>query len=153
MITGRLARGALRDERKKSGCTQQQIADLLGIDRSTYSYYENGRLQVPQSVLLKLADYYKMPVSMFFSESSDHVVFRSDVSLHGAREPGSAGSGSERSDQGENASVLTFEEKRLLSQLRARSCYCDDADLYAAISPMEYDDDALLSYLVDPDDL
>lgn len=31
--------------RKESGYTQQEIADLLNIDRSTYSYYEIGKIK------------------------------------------------------------------------------------------------------------
>ena len=146
MITGRLARGALRDERKKSGCTQQQIADMLGIDRSTYSYYESGRLQVPQDVLLKLAEFYDMPVSVFFTESSDHVVFHSDTFLSDAQK--TARNERDRSD----TASLTYEEKRLLSQLRARSCFSDGMEEDFTFAPTEIYDDAILSFLGDPDD-
>ena len=33
----------LRELRKKNGYTQQQIADILNICRSTYTYYETGK--------------------------------------------------------------------------------------------------------------
>lgn len=148
MITGRLARGALREERKKSGYTQQQIADLLGVDRSTYAYYESGKLQVPDEVLLKLAAYYDMPVSMFFTESSDSVVFHSDLSVRNMADRMSEDGLTDAAD----GIPLTFEEKRLLSQLRARSCYTDDPQsLLSGLAPMEIEDDALLDFLVDPD--
>lgn len=49
----------LKKYRNQSGYTQQQIADLLGIDRSTYSYYETGK-SLPDikniSKLLKILD-------------------------------------------------------------------------------------------------
>lgn len=32
----------LRELRKKNGYTQQQMADILNISRSTYTYYETG---------------------------------------------------------------------------------------------------------------
>ncbi len=32
----------LKTARKECGMTQQQVAELLGIDRSTYAYYELG---------------------------------------------------------------------------------------------------------------
>ena len=148
MITGKLAPGVLRDERKKSGCTQQQLADLLGVDRSTYSYYESGRLQIPQDVLLKLAEFYQVPVSCFFAESDEHIVFHVDTSLKGGADRFSTDV-----DSRPEASVsLTFEEKRLLSQLRARSCFTDEPGSIADLSPMEFDDDAILSFLVNPDD-
>lgn len=33
----------LRKLRKECGCSQQQMADLLNISRSTYTYYETGK--------------------------------------------------------------------------------------------------------------
>ncbi len=150
MFTGKLISGVLRDERKKSGYTQQQIADLLGIDRSTYTYYESGKLQAPQEVLVKLSEYYHMPVSMFFSESSDSIVFHSDLSFHGYSSPQT--SGTEKKHSRSEAGSLTFEEKRLIAQLRAKSSYTDEKSIIPTFSPMESDDDAFLSYLVDPDD-
>ena len=44
----------LRAQRKKLGLTQQQIADELNIDRSTYSYYELGRTDPSIATLCKL---------------------------------------------------------------------------------------------------
>lgn len=35
----------LRELRKKNGYTQQQMADMLNINRSTYTYYETGKSQ------------------------------------------------------------------------------------------------------------
>lgn len=36
--------------------TQQEVADLLQIDRSTYAYYESGKTEPSYGVLLQLAD-------------------------------------------------------------------------------------------------
>ena len=33
----------LKHFRTTSGLTQQQVADVLGLDRSTYAYYESGK--------------------------------------------------------------------------------------------------------------
>lgn len=46
---------SLRRLREKSGYTQQQIANVLNIDRSTYSYYELGKTSPDISTLLTLA--------------------------------------------------------------------------------------------------
>ena len=35
----------LRKIRKENGYTQQQMADILNISRSTYTYYETGKSQ------------------------------------------------------------------------------------------------------------
>jgi len=51
MITGRIK--ALREDKD---LTQQQVADLLHISRSTYSAYENGANQTPIEILIKLSN-------------------------------------------------------------------------------------------------
>lgn len=61
LITERLK--AARNECK---LTQQQIADLLGIDRSTYAYYELGVSAPPLESLFVLASVYNTSVEWFF---------------------------------------------------------------------------------------
>lgn len=46
----------LRAIRNMRGMTQQQVAEKLGIDRSTYTYYETGKTNVDVNTLLKIAD-------------------------------------------------------------------------------------------------
>lgn len=41
--------------RKSNGYTQQQIANILHIQRSTYSYYENGKTRPDFETLVKLS--------------------------------------------------------------------------------------------------
>lgn len=45
----------LRALRKKNGWTQQQTADLLHINRSTYAYYETGATQPDLDMLCRIA--------------------------------------------------------------------------------------------------
>lgn len=47
---------SLRAIRTMRGMTQQQVAEKLGVDRSTYTYYETGKTNVDVKTLLKLAD-------------------------------------------------------------------------------------------------
>ena len=49
----------IRNLRKERGLTQQQLADLLNIDRSTYAYYESGRSKLSIDIMVKLAHFYK----------------------------------------------------------------------------------------------
>ena len=42
--------------RKTMGMTQDKLASFLGISRSTYSSYENGRREPSMNVLGKIAD-------------------------------------------------------------------------------------------------
>ena len=48
---------------------QYQIADALGISRSTYCSYETGRRSVDLDTLSKLSFFYKLPVDCFFENS------------------------------------------------------------------------------------
>ena len=50
----------LRNLRNERNLTQQQVADHLKIDRSTYAYYESGRSQVNVDVIVKLAHFYEV---------------------------------------------------------------------------------------------
>lgn len=49
----------LKDERKKHGYTQQQIADRLCMARASYAKYETGENTPTLENMLKLADLYK----------------------------------------------------------------------------------------------
>jgi len=53
-------RDALRKLRKEKGLTQQQVADYLNLDRSTYAYYESGRTKASVDVIVKLAHLYQV---------------------------------------------------------------------------------------------
>lgn len=55
----------IRRLRRENGLTQQQVADHLGIDRSTYAYYESGRTRLNVDVLVSLAHFYKVSYATF----------------------------------------------------------------------------------------
>jgi len=50
----------IRKLRKERGFTQQQIANYLCVDRSTYAYYESGRTKLNIDVVVKLAHFYQI---------------------------------------------------------------------------------------------
>lgn len=53
----------LRWHRQKQGLKQKEVAELVGINRSTYINFEfNGRDFYPLDTLVKIADLYKLPV-------------------------------------------------------------------------------------------
>lgn len=65
----------LRELRIKSGYTQNQIAKILNIDRSTYSYYEIGKTMPDISVLLTLAKIFNISINeLLADETSPHSV-------------------------------------------------------------------------------
>ncbi len=70
----------LRELRVKSGYTQYQIAKLLNIDRSTYSYYEIGKTMPDITVLLTLSRIFNIPINEMLADED----FADGVSDSGA---------------------------------------------------------------------
>lgn len=60
----------IRDLREDRDLKQKDLAAYLAIDQSTYSDYENGRINVPIEQLIKIADYYNV--------SLDYITGRTD---------------------------------------------------------------------------
>ncbi len=52
----------LRFLRKSFKLTQQEVADILGIDRSTYTFYEAGKSTPTKENMVKLCDIYNVTV-------------------------------------------------------------------------------------------
>ena len=55
----------IRQLRKERGLTQQQVADHLHVDRSTYSYYESARSKLNIDIVVKLAHFYHVSYATF----------------------------------------------------------------------------------------
>lgn len=52
----------LKEMREDCSFSQQQIAEKLGIDRSTYSYYETGKTTPDILALIKIAEIFGISV-------------------------------------------------------------------------------------------
>ena len=52
----------IEDLRVDHDLTQQQVADILGIQREVYRRYEKGSRTIPIEFLIQLADYYGVSV-------------------------------------------------------------------------------------------
>ena len=61
----------LKTARKESKLTQQQVADLLGIDRSTYAYYELGVSNPSLENLVTLAAMFKVDIEWLLGIDRD----------------------------------------------------------------------------------
>lgn len=61
----------IADLREDSDVKQVTLASYLKVKQSTYSDYENGKINIPVDALIKLADFYHV--------SLDYLVGRSDV--------------------------------------------------------------------------
>jgi len=60
----------IRDLRDDADLKQCILAEYLNIKQSTYSDYENGKINIPIEALIKIADFYKV--------SLDYLVGRTD---------------------------------------------------------------------------
>lgn len=60
----------LKDARKHAKMTQQQVADVLGIERPSYARYESSERQPDMDTLIKLAD--------TFNVTTDYLLGRTD---------------------------------------------------------------------------
>ncbi|MBE6831186.1 MAG: helix-turn-helix transcriptional regulator [Ruminococcaceae bacterium] len=57
---------------RKSRCfTQQRISELLGIDRSSYSYYETGKTRPSIKMLIKLSCIYQVSIDYLVGNRQD----------------------------------------------------------------------------------
>lgn len=59
----------LRYLRKQDGVTQQQLADSLGVAKSTISMYENGQREPDFDTLEAIADFFNVNICTFFPRS------------------------------------------------------------------------------------
>lgn len=69
----------LRQCRQNAGLSQRQVAEALGLERSTYAYYETGKIHPSCEMVIKLSRIFNIDYSLFmnavadkaFDESSD----------------------------------------------------------------------------------
>lgn len=58
----------LRELRKKCGLTMKELGVKIGVAESTISQYETGKRQPDYETLLKLADFFEVPISFFLNQ-------------------------------------------------------------------------------------
>lgn len=61
---------ALKRLRKEKGVTQQEVADYLGVNRVSYTDYENEKNKISPERLSKLADYFNVSVDEILGRDS-----------------------------------------------------------------------------------
>ena len=67
----------LKELRKNKGLKQQEIAELLGVKRNTYSDWENGKTEPSFENLIKLADLLEVTLDWLFGREQMKVKKRS----------------------------------------------------------------------------
>lgn len=60
----------IRDLREDNDLKQKDLASYLSVDQSTYSDYENGRINVPVDMLIKIAEYYNISLDYLVGRSN-----------------------------------------------------------------------------------
>lgn len=56
----------LKKLRKDAGVTQEELAKVLGVGRTTISEYERGVIEPKRKTLIDIAFYFNVPVDYFF---------------------------------------------------------------------------------------
>lgn len=109
----------LRTLRKANGFTQKQIADKLNIDRSTYSYYELGKINPSIGSMITLSELYGL--------SLDEMVHYDDVSSTSLSAAASAAGY-------EVSAILSEDEKKLIASYRKLSTEAREDVLISVIN-------------------
>lgn len=65
----------LRKLRQECELTQADVAQYLGCGQATYSSYEIGRVHIPTSQLIKLADFYQVSVDYLLGLTDDTEIY------------------------------------------------------------------------------
>ncbi len=52
----------LKEIRKENNITQKEVANVLNVERSTYTGWENGKNTIPLKQLIKICNYYKCSI-------------------------------------------------------------------------------------------
>lgn len=63
----------IRELREDSDTKQSVIAHYLGVTQQTYSNYETGQREIPISVVLKLAKYYKVSTDYLLGSDTSYM--------------------------------------------------------------------------------
>ncbi|HEM3217792.1 TPA: helix-turn-helix transcriptional regulator [Streptococcus suis 2524] len=103
--------------RKEKGETQDQVAEVAGVSKRSYIYWENGERQIKPDKAQALADHFGVPVGYLLGYESDNQL------IHSLTEKISKMSGEEASafaftDEGELLAELMYEAEKRKEQRR-----------------------------------
>ncbi len=101
----------LRQIRKEHKLTQQNIADVLGVDRTTYTVYELGTTAPSAATLVKLSQIYNVTVGYLIGVEENDTVQKAETNFD---ENGQA-------LKGDPLALLKKDEKELILYFRILS--------------------------------
>lgn len=69
----------LKKKRLKRGLTQEQLAEMVGIARTTYAMYEQGERDPSVGVAIKIGDTLKFNWPLFFEDKVHEMRIKKQV--------------------------------------------------------------------------
>lgn len=60
--------------RQQSGCSQQEVADCLGVTREAYSHYERNTREPNLEIIVKLAKFYQIEISELINDTTVPII-------------------------------------------------------------------------------
>lgn len=101
----------IRSLREKCGYTQEQVANALSLDRSTYTYYETGKTEPSIDSLIKLAKLFQVNVINLLLREEEQALMYSDSKMNRKM-------ANSRPENDSHIYDLTREEKQLMCYFR-----------------------------------
>ncbi len=113
----------IKAARKECRLTQQQVADVLGLDRSTYSYYELGHLKPSVEVVVKLSSIFNVDIAWLSGADRNSDAMNSP----------DYGISIIKSVKDKNMSELSPTERKFVALFRAASAVNKDKDIFSML--------------------
>lgn len=102
----------LKELRKRACMTQDDIAEVLEMNRTSFSKYENGASTPPLAVLRKLAKIYSVPLEYLIHDEQPFIVLNQSTVEDVERE---------KNEAVFNFAQLSPEERKLIMKMRLLS--------------------------------
>lgn len=115
----------LKNLRKEFGMTQDELAELLGMSRTSFSKYENGAANPPLNVMRKLAAIFNVPIEYLIHDEQKNLVLNSNPDAY-----------DNDSDSSKYFTQLTDEERKLVLRFRLMN----EEDKESFLEPLNLDD-------------
>lgn len=64
----------IRDLREDADLTQQKLAKLLHMHKTTYARYETGEREIPLRIAILLADFYQVSLDYLAGRTDHHKI-------------------------------------------------------------------------------
>ncbi len=72
----------LKELRKKLNISQTEVSNKIGVPQSSYSHFEIGRSEPSIETLIKLADFFKVPIDALVERKFHNIDFAKFTDTH-----------------------------------------------------------------------